>query len=127
MFLVVAVLVGGGIWWWSAQQAELIASAERHEAEGVAFGSGRGPADCKNEALSRAGACGPMDMLCEVGARLFLKSCIGAAKLPEGFCRRVPPEDDLMNTLQYKLSECDSDQRCARVMTAVADFCHADG
>ena len=122
----VAIIVVLGIVGYRAIKAhgpELAATVEKAQREGEAYGAGKAPADCIDEALRRAdhGFTGA------VRTRMFTHACLKASTPPPGWCDQVP--SGIVATAKWATTECRKrdragDQACTGVFTEASDYCH---
>ena len=106
-----------------AHEPELRASAAKERDEGKAFGAGKGPADCVNEALRRS----EHSFTGQIRARVFVDACLKTATPSPAFCAEVP--NGILQTAKWANAECmrrglTGDQVCVQVYTAVGEYCH---
>src|SRR4051812_43193392 len=70
----------------TARGPELKASVEQTQRDGAAYGLGKQPTDCIDEALRRA----DRSFTGAIRTRLFAEACFKAATRPPGYCDNVP-------------------------------------
>ena len=122
------VLVVAGVLGYRAIKAhapELKAAAETTTREGDAFGSGKQPADCVDEALRRGQS--DRSFTGSIRVRLFTESCLKAATPSPSYCEQVPT--GIIATAKWAATECarrkmGGEQACTQVFTAVGEYCH---
>ena len=122
---VVIIVVVGVVAWHSLQThgPELKAAVEKARDEGAAYGAGKAPADCIDEALRRA----DRSFTGQIRTRMFADACFKASKAPAGYCDAVP--SGIIATAQWANEQCErrklvGDQVCVQVYTAVGQYCH---
>jgi hypothetical protein len=124
LFLLTIVVIGVVVYKSIRSHApELRASAAKMVDEGKAFGKGRPPGDCVEEALRRA----DRSFTGQIRTRVFADSCLKAATPSPRFCANVP--SGVFDTAKWANIECvhrnlAGDQACVQVYTAVGDYCH---
>ena len=124
--LIAATLVFFGYRWWSDNKGRLMDAAKRAEEEGEAFGRNVNASVCVDETLTRVKRCDGIP--CELGTRLFLDGCLRTAARSPELCASMPARSEYLKRAQWTLDECArrnlaGDQRCSRVMQAVAIAC----
>jgi len=107
----------------TAHGPEMRAAAEKMQRDGAAYGAGKQPADCIDEALRRA----ERSLAGSIRTRIFADACLEAATRPPGYCDNVP--SGIIDTARWANGECvrrklAGDQACVQVYTAVGDYCH---
>jgi hypothetical protein len=124
LFIVTIVVIGVVAYKsFSAHEPELRAAAVKMRDEGKAFGTGKRPADCVEEALRRA----DRSFTGQIRTRVFADACLKAAGPSPEFCAQVP--SGIIATAKWANTECirrglTGDQTCVGVYTAVGDYCH---
>ena len=126
------VVFGVGAWWVYRNADDLKDGLAKIEAEAVAFAAGTDQDGCMAEATRRAGECGVVGPMCEAKAGIFLRLCLGEATPVAGFCDGVPARDAFIETTQWALDECGtndavSNNRCTRLMQAKQRYCSDAG
>ena len=106
-----------------AHGPELKAAVEKAQNDGAAFGAGKQPADCIDEALRRA----DRTFTGTIRTRMFADACFKASTQPPGYCDQVPSR--IIATAKWANAECarrklGGDQACVQVYTAVGQYCH---
>jgi hypothetical protein len=124
LFVVIFVVIG--IVAWHSLQAhgpELKAAVEKARDDGAAYGTGKAPADCIDEALRR----GDRSFTGQIRTRMFSDACLKASTPSAGYCDTVP--SGIIATAKWANEQClrrnlGGDQLCVQVYTAVGDYCH---
>ncbi len=98
--------------------------------EGKDFGKKNGPAECVAEAMSRDGQCD--SFLCNVGSRLFLKSCLAENKVDRELCQDVPERTAIFASVSWMQKVCafhkhPDPQQCSRILAPVQEYCQREG
>ena len=106
-----------------SHEPELRAAGQKMQKEGAAFGAGKQPGDCIDEALRRA----EHSFTGAIRTRLFADACLKAATPSPAFCADVP--SGIIDTAKWANAECGrrnlaGDQTCVQVYTAVTEYCH---
>jgi hypothetical protein len=124
-FFVLAIVVLGIVAYRSfrAHEPELRASAAKMQTEGKAYGAGKQPGDCVDEALRRA----DRGFTGQIRTRVFVDACLKAASPSPAYCANVP--SGIIDTARWANAECvrrnlAGDQMCVQVHTAVGEYCH---
>lgn len=117
-----------GYRWIRSHEGELRDMNEKAVAEAQEFARGKDADACIAETLARGDRCGPMDMFCEVKAKIFLENCLEVATLPKDFCDRVPKQTSIMASVRWQMDECGrrghpNEQRCTRLLASVQKHC----
>jgi len=102
---------------------ELTAAVKKAKDDGAAYGAGKAPADCVDEALRRA----DRSFTGQIRTRMFADACLKASAAPAGYCDGVP--SGIIATAKWANEQClhrslGGDQVCVQVYTAVGDYCH---
>jgi hypothetical protein len=107
VLIVVGVIVLGGAaagfgvyLWWQQHGRAMLADSRAAIGEGTTFGVGKEPSACVDEAVVRVKGAGVTEA---VRVRLFLTSCLKAAKPVAGFCDDVPAKTDQIRTASWQL------------------------
>lgn len=124
-FFILVIVVLGIVAYRSfrAHEPEMRASAVKMRTEGKAYGTGKQPGDCVDEALRRTGS----GFTGQVRTRIFIDACLKAANPSPEFCAKVP--SGIIATARWANAECTGrhlagDQLCVQVYTAVGEYCH---
>jgi len=123
-FILVVVVIGVVVYKKVSSHApEIRAAAEQMKREGAAYGAGKQPADCIDEALRRA----DRSFTGQVKTRLFADACFEASTRPPGYCEQIP--DGIVATATWANKECvrrnlGGDQACVQVHNALSEYCH---
>ena len=107
----------------SSRVPEMRAAAEKMKTEGAAYGKGRQPADCIEEALRRA----DRTFTGQITTRIFVDACLRASTPPPGWCDQVP--EGMIAEAKWANTECirrnlAGDQTCVAIYTGAAAYCH---
>ncbi len=126
LLLVAAVYIGYR--WIRSHEGELRDMGEDATREAQEFGRGKDADACIVETLTRGDRCGPVDLFCEVKAKIFLENCLQVATVPADFCATVPKQTNIMGSVKWQMSECGrrghaNEQRCTRLLAAVQERC----
>ena len=106
-----------------ARAPELKAAVEKAQRDGAAFGAGKQPADCIDEALRRP----DRTFTGMIRTRMFSEACFKASTQPPGYCDQVP--SGIIDTAKWANAECArrklaGDEACVQVYTAAGQYCH---
>ena len=124
VFVLVIVVLGiVGYRALKARVPELNAAVQKAHREGEAYGTGKAPADCIDEALRRA----DRSFTGQVRTRMFADACLKASTPPPGWCDQVP--SGVVATAKWAATECNKrnlagDQACTGVYQVVGVYCH---
>jgi hypothetical protein len=99
IILVVMVMGVGGYTWWKYNGETLMQDAQAADGEGRRFGAGKDSTACMEEGVRRTKGIGFSGA---VAARLFLESCLKAAKLEAGFCDGVPGPTEILKSVSWQ-------------------------
>jgi hypothetical protein len=129
VLILIALLVGAGFigyHWIKTHAPELKAQGEKVRADAVAFGTGKTPEACVDEAFARLSRCD--GIVCEAMTKIFLTRCVAASNVPEGFCASIPRHTEFIASAKWAMGECarrahSGDQRCTRVIAGLQDYC----
>ncbi len=123
--LLLVLVIGTGVYWWTQHGEEFVERSERAQAEGRAFGPTTDATGCLEEALARDARCDGLS--CQVAANLFLESCLAASTASSGFCDGVPPESEMMKSVEWRASQCAERGRtgsgCSELFARVQEYC----
>lgn len=128
LLVLAAIAVFAGMRWLNANKGRLRAQADQARAEGREFGRSATATACVAKAIETYR--GDMSFIGEARARVWLNGCLGTST-PEGaFCAQVPPKDEIMRTVTWRLGECsrlglDGDKGCTRILQEVQVYCEA--
>lgn len=127
LILLGGVGVGAVVLWVKSSLPQMQKMGQEVTAEGQAFGAKTDGNGCVEEALQRADACD--GFLCEVGAGIFLRSCLRAAEISPEFCDGVPSPESIMASVSYRTTTCGERgstnvERCGRIIAAIQEYCH---
>jgi len=90
----------GGYTWWKYNGQTLMQDAQAADGEGRRFGAGKDSTACTGGGWS--GRTKGIGFSGAVAARLFLESCLKAAKLEAGFCDGVPGATELLKLVSWQ-------------------------
>ena len=126
--LIGVAVIGGIVWWISANKDRIVAEGREAMNEADAFAQTHDQNGCVDEGLRKAAMCG--GLMCETNARVFASRCIREAESTPGFCDGVPEPTAVMQMSRWATAECkrrgkSGNQKCARLVQAVPDGCHA--
>jgi hypothetical protein len=96
--LVLAVGIGGYLWWKSNGDA-MVADAKAAMDEGRRFAAGKDSWACVDEGAKRTKDAG---LSGAIATRLFLDTCLQAARLAPGFCDAVPAPTDFLKAIPWQ-------------------------
>ena len=99
IILFVMVMGVGGYTWWKYNGQTLMQDAQAADGEGRRFGAGKDSTACMEEGGRRTKGIGFSGA---VAARLFLESCLKAAKLEAAFCDGVPGPTELLRSVSWQ-------------------------
>jgi hypothetical protein len=99
IILIVMVMGVGGYTWWKYNGEIMMQDAQAADGEGRRFGAGKDSTACMEEGVRRAKGIGFSGA---VAARVFLESCLKAAKLEAGFCDGVPSPTELLKSVSWQ-------------------------
>ena len=96
--------------------------------DGEAFGRGKDLDACFTESMVRLNKCETLAVTCEEDVRVFLQHCTLTARMPADFCKDIPKQSEILRTARWAQLQCTTRgardvQRCARVVTALQDYC----
>jgi hypothetical protein len=124
---ILVIIVGGFLAYRSfkTRAPALKAQMESTQREGTAFGAGKQPPDCIEEALRRSQS--DRSFTGAIRTRMFAEACFKAATPSPSFCEKVPT--GIIATAKWAAEECSrrglaGDQACTQVFTATGDYCH---
>jgi len=122
--LVAGVIVAAR--WVRSQGTNLQEQGKKLAEDALAFGEGKEPEACIAEGLVRLSNC--PGFICEAKINVFLAGCLRAANDATELCAGVPPQVEIMATVNWQLEECKrrgwaNNQRCTRMLGAVQTHC----
>ncbi len=128
LLVVAAIAVFAGVRWLNANKGRLRAQADQARAEGREFGHSATASACVAKAIETYR--GDMSFIGEARARVWLNGCLGSSTPESAFCAQVPPKDEIMRTVTWRLGECsrlglDADKGCTRILQEVQAYCEA--
>lgn len=99
VIVLLGAAAGGAYWWWQRNGADMIADVNSTMTEAAAFAAGKDSSACVEEAAARAKGSG---FTGAIKARLFLTSCLRAARLEPGFCDGVPGVTAILTSVGWQ-------------------------
>lgn len=133
VFVSLVVLGGGCLYvggiWLEGVFSNLKETGEKTQTEAKEWSKKHTQAEALNEAVKRGEECsGDLDLSCLIQQRLFLGFSLEAAKKTPGFCKSVPPTEEIMKSATWRVEQCrklkaDGSQKCPNVIAAVQDYC----
>jgi hypothetical protein len=126
LFLLGIIVVGGFVYWVYQNKDKFVQSAERVLKEGKEFGQKTNNEGCINEALSRHKR--DKSLTGRVSTSAFLGVCLPVSEPSPGFCDRVPPEKEMLKSINWRLQKCSdaelqNDQGCQQLFGVVQKYC----
>src|SRR5262249_54819647 len=100
IILFVMVMGVGGYTWWKYNGQAMMQDAQAADGEGRRFGAGKDSTACVEEGVRRTKGIGFSGA---VAARLFLESCLKAAKLEAGFGGGGRGSPEFLNSVPGKV------------------------
>ena len=122
--------VAGVVLYFKSKAPALKEMGDRAKQTGTEFGTGKDGRACLVEALRQGDGCGGFDIPCEVTAGIFLEGCLETAATEPDLCKDVPPNTEILSSVQFRLATCaalgrQADQRCGRIVDHLQQHCHA--
>ncbi|HKK05265.1 MAG TPA: hypothetical protein VKA50_05385 [Gammaproteobacteria bacterium] len=125
ILLLVAVMAGAGYVWWQNNKLALKAEVQAATDEGRAVGSQGTASQCVDATVERTKGCD--GIMCAVRAKSFIRGCMRATKVDAAFCRGVPREGEIMNTVRWTMDTCSSrgadNEICPKVVRDALKYC----
>jgi hypothetical protein len=126
MLVVAAIAAFAGMRWLNANKGRLRAQADQARAEGREHGRSATASACVAKAMETYR--GDMSFIGEARARVWLTGCLETSTPEDAFCAQVPPKDEIMRTVTWRLGECsrlglDADKGCTRILQGVQSYC----
>ncbi|HNY30228.1 MAG TPA: hypothetical protein PKO15_05005 [Fibrobacteria bacterium] len=112
----------------SMHKDDLLKKGAQAQQEGSAYGELHDQSECVAKVVGRLDS---TDFLGEIGDRLFLGSCLQAARPVDGFCMDVPPSRKILSSVAWRLKACakagrEGNEECSRMLEEVQKFCNPD-
>ena len=94
--------------------------------QGEQFGRSASESACVTEAMSRFR--NNTSFFREPHTRMWLSSCLESSQRDSAFCAEVPPADEIMRSVRWRMDECSrlgfgGDNRCQRILAEVQTHC----
>jgi hypothetical protein len=126
MFVLAVVAVALAARWFSANKDRLRVEADQVRAEGRTFGRASTSPGCVAAALDRYR--NDRSLVGQIRTRVWLTGCLEGAPFDSAFCAGVPPREEIMRTVTWRLDQCsrhglEGDADCAKLLTAVQEHC----
>jgi len=126
--LIGVAAIGAVVWWAASNKDRILAEGKETMQEAQAYAQTHEQHECVDEGLRRLAKCS--GIMCEANTKVFVSACIQQAESTAGFCDGVPPKGKILETSRWCVAECQrrgrgNDQRCARLVQAVPEACHA--
>jgi hypothetical protein len=120
--LVVAGLV---VWLRSGAGEELLAQGQAAREQGREAGTKLAGTACLDAALLRMEAAGSFGEAIE--SRLWMEGCLEGSAPGEALCATVPPESEIMASVNWRLAQCQqrnrTDSACSSLMAGAQSYC----
>jgi hypothetical protein len=129
-FLVLLAIIAGvaGFYWYSKHGRQFMESARQAHAEGVQFGEESDDEGCLSEALARHKQAAGFGRA--MAHNLFLKGCLSASEVTDGFCDGVPRRTQVMASATWQAKKCAkagfTDPYCHQLFAQVQEYCESD-
>lgn len=126
LFVATMALVVIAARWAKSQARTLEKQAQVLKAEATEFGRGKDAEACVAESLRRVREC--TGFLCEARAKVFMRTCVREAAVPDEFCAGVPGPAELIAVGKWQVDECarrglGNDRRCVGVIGEIPLYC----
>jgi hypothetical protein len=125
IFVLLALAAGvGGYLWFKHNKVALMENAKTVIEEGKRFGAETDNNGCLAEAVARIKEKGGFKN--QIKIDLFLRGCLDASKSSPDFCNEVPPDDEIMQSVAWRLEmsrKYNLDGTKANLLQSVQKYC----
>jgi hypothetical protein len=106
--------------------SEIIAEGQAMRQQGFEAGAKLGDGACVDAALGRMGTSPGFGEALD--SRLWLDGCLEASDPGAAICAGVPPETEIMKSVNWRLEECQArgrpnDNACSNLLASVQSYC----
>lgn len=118
-----AVAIG---WLLKSKSRDFVAKGKAMRSEGAQFGRDLSESQCLAEAMARYRK--STGMVSGIRQAVWLGACLETSAIDTGFCANVPPEDELVRTVAWRVARCadlgfSGDSTCPNILAEVQRYC----